>query len=305
MNSLGGLASVSGQYRRVLVVDDEPDLAELTATFLERADETFDVETVTSADEGLDRLAEDDFDCVVSDYHMPDRNGIDFLEAVREMDPELPFILFTGRGSEAVASEAISAGVTDYIQKEPSTDGYSILANRIANAVDHYHSRQMIRRSETLLREIIDAFPHLVYVVDESGRYLLANESLAEFHETTVEAIEGERIQDVITASAAPIVSDGVEAVADSQEPKLISGVEVVDPDGHDRVFDVRLLPYDYGESDTDAVLGIATDVTERIARERAYERTTDLLDGGENIADVEGQKVDPGTGDTSCSDHL
>jgi CheY-like chemotaxis protein len=78
---------------RVLHVDDEPDFADLAATFLEREDERFEVETATSASEGLDRLAADGFDCVVSDYDMPGRNGIEFLEAVREEHEDLPFIL--------------------------------------------------------------------------------------------------------------------------------------------------------------------------------------------------------------------
>jgi len=45
-------------------------------------------------------------------------NGLEFLEVVRADDPNLPFILFTGKGSEAVASDAFSAGATDYLQKE-------------------------------------------------------------------------------------------------------------------------------------------------------------------------------------------
>ena len=79
------------------------DLTELTATFLEREDERFVVETATGPEKGLQRLA----------------NGIEFPEAVREEYLEFPFILFTGKGSEAAASEAISAGVTDSLRKGP------------------------------------------------------------------------------------------------------------------------------------------------------------------------------------------
>ncbi len=61
---------------------------------------------------------------------MPGQDGIEFLESVRAIDEKLPFILFTGKGSEEVASEAISAGVTDYLQKHQGTDQYTMLANR-------------------------------------------------------------------------------------------------------------------------------------------------------------------------------
>ncbi|MBV0902855.1 PAS domain S-box protein [Haloarcula salina] len=124
---------------RVLHVDDEVDVADLTATFLER-DERFSVDIATSASEGLDRLAAESIDCVVSDYEMPEMDGIEFLETVRDEYPDLPFILFTGQGNEEIASEAISAGVTDYLQKQTGSEQYDLLANRIRNAVSQYRA---------------------------------------------------------------------------------------------------------------------------------------------------------------------
>lgn len=113
---------------QVLHVDDEPNLADLAATFLEREDDRLDVRTVLTPDDGWEILADVDIDCIVSDYEMPGQDGIEFLKAVREEYPDLPFILYTGKGSEDVASDAISAGVTDYLQKESGTDQYAILA---------------------------------------------------------------------------------------------------------------------------------------------------------------------------------
>ena len=64
---------------QVLHVDDEPDFADMAATFLEREDDRFSIETATDADEGLERLGENEYDCVVSDYDMPKKDGIEFL----------------------------------------------------------------------------------------------------------------------------------------------------------------------------------------------------------------------------------
>jgi DNA-binding NtrC family response regulator len=131
---------------RVLHVDDEPEFRRLAAELLERKDERMTVETAGDAEEALDRLAEDTFDCVVSDYDMPGRDGIEFLEAVRETHSNLPFVLFTGKGSETIAAEAISAGVSDYLRKGAGADQFTVLANRIDNLVSQREAEAEVTR---------------------------------------------------------------------------------------------------------------------------------------------------------------
>jgi PAS domain S-box-containing protein len=128
---------------RVLLVDDESAVGDLAATCLERANDRIDVTVAASAMKGLEILSErEDVDCIVSDYNMPGEDGLEFLSSVRQNHPSIPFILFTGKGSEEIASEAISAGVTDYLQKETGTEQYAVLANRIENVVSQYRAEK-------------------------------------------------------------------------------------------------------------------------------------------------------------------
>jgi len=157
----------------VLHVDDEPDVADLAARFLERADERFTVVTATSAEQGLAVLADSAVDCIVSDYDMPGQNGIEFLEAVRETEPDLPFILYTGKGSEEIASEAISAGVTEYMQKGTGTDQYTVLANRIANSVEQYRAEQDAERTRERLAELSRSSTDCLWLFDRDWEELL------------------------------------------------------------------------------------------------------------------------------------
>jgi PAS domain S-box-containing protein len=136
----------------VLVVDDDEAMAELTATHLSRLLTEATVCTETDPTAVLDRLDSERVDCIVSDYDMPVWTGLDLLERVRAADPRMPFILFTGKGSEEIASEAISAGVTDYLQKRAGSDRYEVLANRVRNAV----SRQWAVREAERLQQITD-----------------------------------------------------------------------------------------------------------------------------------------------------
>jgi len=121
---------------RVLLTDDEPGLPETIAGHIERDYPEISVATATNALEAVSAVREESFDCIVSDYQMPAISGLDFLAAIREEDATLPFIVFTAKGSEEIASRAIATGVTDYVQKTSSTDQYRTLVERIRRAVD-------------------------------------------------------------------------------------------------------------------------------------------------------------------------
>ena len=172
----------------VLHVDDDPGFAETAAEFLEREDQRIAVRTATSAEAGIDRLRDRGFDCVVSDYEMPGRNGIEFLEAVREIHSGLPFILYTGKGSEEIASEAISAGVSDYFQKERGTDQYTVLANKITTAVEAGRAR----RAQNRQLEAIETAREGISILDEDGRFIYVNETYGELYGYDPEAMIGE-----------------------------------------------------------------------------------------------------------------
>lgn len=166
---------------QVLHVDDEPDFADLAATFLEREDDDFEVQTATTAENGLDLVSSHDFDCIISDYDMPGQNGIAFLQAVREEHPDLPFILFTGKGSEEVASDAITAGATDYIQKRSGSEQYQLLANRVRNVVEKYRSQAAAQRSEDRYHNLVDTAPIPILLFNTNGVLVYTNQSAVNF----------------------------------------------------------------------------------------------------------------------------
>ncbi|WP_254762712.1 bacterio-opsin activator domain-containing protein [Natrinema marinum] len=177
----------------VLIVDNEPGFAELTGEMLERERDAITGLAATNGTEALSVLERRDVDCIVSDYEMPEMTGLELLEAVREDDPDLPFVLFTGRGSEEIASEAIAAGVTQYLQKESGREQYALLANQITNAVSQY-------RTETELRESERRYERTLTTLHETTRDLMRAETKAEIYRSAVETA-GE-ILDVAIAAA-------------------------------------------------------------------------------------------------------
>ena len=261
---------------RVLHVDDEPDFADMTATFLERENDRFEIETATDADEGLKYLNKNEYDCVVSDYDMPGKDGIEFLRMVREEYPAFPFILFTGKGSEEVASEAISAGVTDYLQKESGTEQYELLANRIENVVTQSRAEQKLKKEQAFIEQAIDTLDDILYVIDTDGSLRRWNSRLSE-----VTGYTDAELSEMKTYELFP--EEHRESAFSVAEEALSAGqatfeVEMLTSDG-DRI------PYEFtGARLTDAegrlmgIVGIGRDITERKERERDLRRTQERL---------------------------
>ena len=182
----------------VLLVDDDPDLREVTASFLEREVDRFAVETAPDAAAGLDVLADREIECVVSDYEMPGTDGLEFLAAVRERYAELPFILFTGRGSEEVASEAISAGVTDYLQKRGGTERYERLANRIVEAVEKRRAEREAEQAVGQFRAVAEGASDAIISIDTDGVVRFANPAVESVFGYAPEELEGEPLTTVL-----------------------------------------------------------------------------------------------------------
>ncbi len=258
---------------RVLHVDDEPDFAELAAEFLEREDDRFTIDTATSAAEALELLSAEDYDCIVSDYDMPGRNGIDFLEEVREDDPDLPFLLFTGKGSEEIASEAISAGVSDYLQKHGGTDRYTLLANRIINAVSARRSAEDAERRRHRLEQILKTVPACVVEIDYDGQFVFANDRAKEVLGLEREAVTDRTYNDpewnIRDLEGNPIPDDELpfRQVRDSGEPVYGYRHSIEWPDGTRKVLLVSGAPLFDDDGTVDSTVFALTDITER--RER------------------------------------
>jgi len=128
----------------VLYVDDEPVLLDVGKVYLERSGQ-FLVDTLTSAPAALEIMKIRRYDAIVSDYQMPDMDGIAFLKIVRETWPTLPFIIFTGRGREEVVIEALNSGADHYLQKggEPRSQ-FAELGHIITRSVERKRAEETI-----------------------------------------------------------------------------------------------------------------------------------------------------------------
>ncbi len=270
---------------RVLHVDDDPDFAEIAAEFIERIDTQITVVSVVSVEAGLEELATSAYDCVVSDFEMPGQSGIEFLETVRETTPDLPFILYTGKGSEAVASEAISAGVTDYLQKEAGTDHYEVLANRIRNAVGARRAEKSAMDRKHRLEQILKTVPACVVRINYDGEFVFANQRAEEVLGLEQDAVSqrtyNDPAWDITDLAGDPIPDEELpfRQVRDSGEPIYGYRHTIEWPDGTRKALRVNGAPLFDNDGNVESTVFALTDITATVDRERKLEQYRMLVE--------------------------
>ncbi len=165
---------------RVLYVDDEPGLLNIGKLFLER-EGAFAVDIRRSVSEALELLNTEHYDTIISDYQMPDIDGIEFLKKLKTLGNTTPFIIFTGKGREEVVIEAINSGADFYLQKggEPKAQ-FAELAHKIKTAVSRQRTENQARDTERRLYDIINFLPDATFAIDNDGRVIAWNKAIEE-----------------------------------------------------------------------------------------------------------------------------
>lgn len=275
----------------LLLVDDSRDYLDLLTTSLERTDLEVDITTTTDPEKALTLLDSTPVDCVVSDYEMPSRTGLELLGAVRERDPSLPFILLTGAGSEAVASDAIDAEVTMYLRKH-AADSAAEMADRLADVIDDavraYHREAALEDHLTFIDSVLGALDDIIYVVAPDGTPLYWSEAFRE--------VTGYGDVDLSRLTAYDIVPDEYHDALSDAMSTVLAGESVtvqipISPrEGEPIPFELSGAPLYGDDGSVVGIAGIGRDLTERQRYETALEgvqRTTRRLLDADDHADV------------------
>jgi len=269
---------------RLLHVDDDPAVLDLTSTFLDRElDWEVTTLTETSPEAALSRVVDDadasdagaDVDCIISDYDMPAMDGLAFFEALRDHGLTTPFILYTGKGSEEIASRALNAGVTGYFQKG-GPDQQRRLANRVEKILDDRRTQAVADRYSTVL----EALGYPIYVVGADGRFEFVNEPFAE--------LTGYDRETLVGSLPSLIKDDAAVERAESELGRILSAdgpdtsqfeVDIVPKEGDPiRCRDhMAALPYD-GECFEGSV-GILRNISTERQRRRELDHRTRAMD--------------------------
>ncbi len=120
---------------RVLCVDDEPMYISTLAEKLQRKDDRFSVATANNVPEAMEAIRKMDIDCVICDYHMPGRDGVEFAASVDDFEDAPPVVLLTGKELAEVREHVEGSPVVDVFFKSADTV-YDDVAAAVVDAVD-------------------------------------------------------------------------------------------------------------------------------------------------------------------------
>ena len=251
---------------RISVLYVRSESASGAAAAVEQSRDQLTVETATTAEAGLEAVAEEQYDCVVSSYKLPSENGVAFLRDVRTLDSNLPVILYPSAGSEEIASEAIGAGVTDYLPDDPGT-GVDELVDRIVEAVDPTR----IGCERRHLQDAAETAGVGIAVLTAAGEYRHVTDAYADIYGYDPEALIGQH-RDVVS-------QDG-RSFEDDVRPRLRADGEF-SREGVGIRADGTSVPVHVTVSsiDTGGFICTSRDISVQWERQATLERESSLLD--------------------------
>jgi PAS domain S-box-containing protein len=253
---------------RVLHVDDDSSFLRISKKILELNDK-IKIETVTSVSEAFEKLSQFHYDVVISDYEMPQKNGLQFLEELKKTANSPPFILFTGKGREEVAVKALNLGAFRYLNKIGDPEAvYAELTSCIEQAADNVKSQNLLKQSEARFHAIFEASRDAIVVIDDEGKITNLNQAALQMFRCTKEVVGKvffEQFSHQFPKASKQYVLEGIKKFASENRGKL-AGMKIQLPlhdiSGEERIVEMHASVFE--ENNRVYSIALIRDITER-----------------------------------------
>jgi DNA-binding NtrC family response regulator len=133
---------------KILIIEDEASIRRVLIKILSEESSTYNVEEAADGMQGFEKIKNTDYDLVLCDIKMPKMDGVELLEAVKKIKPEIPMVMISGHGDMETAINAMRLGAFDYISKPPDLNR---LLNTVRNALD---KKQLVVENK-ILKKIV------------------------------------------------------------------------------------------------------------------------------------------------------
>jgi PAS domain S-box-containing protein len=247
----------------VLHVDDDAEFLAVAKQCLEEQGK-FQVDTAMSAEEALEKLQNSEYNAIIADYKMPGKNGLELLKELRQEGSDIPFILFTCKGKEEIAIEALNSGVYQYIDKQGGAEAtYEELKRSICSAVRRQRAEKLLKESENRLRQITENMQDMLLLTDTNLTCTYASASIKWILGYEPNEMIGKPIYQFIHSDDLPRVMEvAKKTLGDGSEVKM--EVRVRHADGHYLLLEVTGKDLNDYNGEFIGALLTSRDITER-----------------------------------------
>lgn len=133
---------------KILIIEDEAAIRRVLTKILSEESDTYQVEEAEDGLSGVEKIKNEDYDLVLCDIKMPKMDGVEVLEAVKKVKPEIPMVMISGHGDLETAVNTMRLGAFDYISKPPDLNR---LLNTVRNALDR---KQLVVENKILKKKV-------------------------------------------------------------------------------------------------------------------------------------------------------
>jgi len=133
---------------KILIIEDEAAIRRVLAKILSEESDSYIVDDAEDGLQGLEKIKNNDYDLVLCDIKMPKMDGVEVLEAVKKIKPEIPMVMISGHGDMETAIQTMRLGAFDYISKPPDLNR---LLNTVRNALDR---KQLVVENKILKKKV-------------------------------------------------------------------------------------------------------------------------------------------------------
>jgi DNA-binding NtrC family response regulator len=158
---------------KILIIEDEAAIRRVLTKILSEESDTYIVEDAEDGISGFEKIKNTDYDLVLCDIKMPKMDGVELLEAVKKIKPEIPMVMISGHGDMETAIQTMRLGAFDYISKPPDLNR---LLNTVRNALD---KKQLVVENKILKKKVSkhyemigesDAINHIKEIIEKVAK---------------------------------------------------------------------------------------------------------------------------------------
>lgn len=133
---------------KILIIEDEAAIRRVLTKILSEENDSYKVEEAEDGLQGVEKVKNEDYDLILCDIKMPKMDGVEVLEAVKKIKPEIPMVMISGHGDLETAINTMRLGAFDYISKPPDLNR---LLNTVRNALDR---KQLVVENKILKKKV-------------------------------------------------------------------------------------------------------------------------------------------------------